>query len=376
MKATPFLAVACAGFAVLFASADEEERETFGKWHVGVGAAFNGGLRANLHTRNMPVPQMSASGLGGGRSWADAWDAANRREYDGGGFIRPDSDDDGRFTTNWKLPEGDYLGGGQFLLHNTYSEYEPGNVVRSGGNSSQDEIQYGVSVEFSRELWIHDEEDEHRWGVDFAAAFSYFFQRDVYRTHGAMSRADVAREGDIQTTVDDPDAMFLYDLELDSPALGMYGHGSYDVMEGGPSLEFGRIGRPQEVPASEKSYSASRGYAASGDYQELEMLFMFRPWYEITDWWRVFAEAGVGVSWGRFDSSFHGAGISHDEDFSQWDCYGVAGLGTAFRYDDWTLGVDFIGRFLRDDFDVDGKYVRGSIDRSDWGFRVMLGYSF
>ena len=101
MKTTPFLAVACAGFAAFFAVAEEQERETFGKWHIGVGAAFNCGVSANLRARNMPSPLPSASGLGWGRSRADALDAAKRREYDGGGFIRPDGDDDGVFTTNW-----------------------------------------------------------------------------------------------------------------------------------------------------------------------------------------------------------------------------------------------------------------------------------
>ena len=54
----------------------------------------------------------------------------------------------------------------------------------------------------------------------------------------------------------------------------------------------------------------------------------------------------------------------------------MVGLGTAFRYGNWDLGVDFLARFLRRDFDVDGRYVKGTIERCPWGFRVMLGYSF
>lgn len=372
MKAMLLLSViACA--VVISAGASEGEREVFGKWRIGVGAAFNSGVRANLCTRNMPVP--SPSTLVGGRSRADAQQALENGEYDGGGFIKPDSDNDGIYTTNWQFPEGDRLDDGSFLLHNAYSECTLGEIVQAGGESDQDEMQYGVSLEFSRELWIHDENEEHRWGVDFAAAFSYFFQRDVYGAGGTLSRTDTRRDGDFQTPVNDPDAMFFYDNNLDSPRGGMYGYGAYDVMAGGPALKLSNIGSTTEA-FTETTETVTRRFSASGDYRELEMLFMFRPWYEIKDWWRVFAQVGVGVSWGRFDSSFHSDGISAKEKSTQWDVYGVAGLGTVFRYDDWTLGIDFLGRFLRDDFEVDGKYVDGEIRRADWGFRVMLGYEF
>lgn len=373
MKAMPLLFVFCVSVTVLSAAASEGEREVFGKWRIGVGAAFNCGVRANLRTRNMPAPSPSA--FVEGRSRAEAQLASENGEYDGGGFIRPDSDNDGVYTTNWQFPEGDRLDDGSFLLHNRYSECTLGETAQTGGRSDQDEMQYGVSLELSRELWIHDENEVHRWGVDFAAAFSYFFQRDVYGAGGTLSRTDTRRDGDFQTPVNDPDAMFFYDNNLDSLQDGMYGYGAYDVMAGGPALKLSNVGLTTET-FTETTETMTRRFSASGDYQELEMLFMFCPWYEITDWWRVYAEVGVGVSWGRFDASFSGNGISAKEKFSQWDCYGVAGLGTAFRYDDWTLGIDFFGRFWRDDLDVDGRYVSGSIERSDWGFRVMLGYEF
>lgn len=381
MKTFKLLAFAFACVVALSAVADEGARETFGKWRIGVGGAFNGGVDARLGVRNAPVPLPLSVPTAFPRSRDKALERAAGHVYDGvgdvDGFIRPDSEDDGVFTTNWKLPETAYRGEGEFLLDNAYSEILPGTDVQAGGDSSRDATQFGISAEVSRELWIHDENDEHRWGVDFAAAFSYFFKRGVYRTAGNMRRTDTLREGSIQTPVEDADAMFFYDMEWDSPVDGMYGYGNYDVMAGGPALQFAGIKDDEMSDVfADTLYSVSRGFSASGDYRELEMLFMFRPWYEITDWWRVFAQVGLGVSWGRFDTSFHSGGLSHDEDFSQWDCYGVAGLGTAFRYDDWTLGIDFLGRFLRDDLDVDGKYVKGSIERSNWGFRIMLGYEF
>lgn len=373
MRATSFLTVVCTGFAVLFAGAEEGERETFGKWRIGVGAAFNSQVRSNVGMRNLPVPSAYSAPSYSTKDAALRRAAAHR--YDGGGYIDNDDLDpaSGLGTENWRLPVGSYRGNGHFELDNSYEEVIGGAVGFAHRDASDDRMQFGMSVEASRELWIHDEEDEHRWGVDFVAAFSYFFAREIYSDHAAVTRTDSVRDGKIRTDVVDPDAMYDYDQGFYSPLGGMYGNGNAVHTFNSPALGYDSIGDPRDIGGPSRPVVSSCGYNASGDYRELEMLFMFRPWYEITDWWRVYAEVGVGVSWGRFDATVSGMG---DEDFSQWDCYGVTGLGTAFRYDDWTLGIDFLGRFLRDDLDVDGRYVSGSIERSDWGFRVMLGYEF
>lgn len=370
----PFIGIAFVGVALASLAAEEQQRETFGKWRIGVGAAFNCGVRARVGMRNLPLPRPYSVPFGSSK--ADAWDRANAHVYDGGGFISPDSLDNGFATENWRLPVADYHGNGVFDLGNAYQEVLGSSFSRSVGDSSDAEMQYGLSVEVSRELWIHDENDEHRWGVDFAAAFSYFFRRDIYDAQGAVTRTDSVRDGDIRTPVDDPDAMWRYDHGLDLPTDGMYGHGNFDCDFSSPALGWDMISPSVDIGGPIRSIVSSCGYNASGDYRELEMLFMLRPWYEIKDWWRVFGELGVGVSWGKFETSFDGGGIHADEDFAQWDCYGVAGLGTAFRYGHWDLGIDFLGRFWRDDLEVEGRYARGAIERADWGFRVMLSYSF
>ena len=374
MYGKEFVCVVLVGAAMLATAAGEQERETFGKWRIGIGAAFNSRVSADLKMRNLPTP--AGYRIPSGSSRADALARALARRYDGGGFIDDDSLDNGFDTENWKLPTTSYKGNGHFVLDNAYQEVVGSSVGHAYRDDSENRHQFGISAEISRELWIHDEEDEHRWGVDFAAAFSYFFARDIFDIRGSVTRTDTVRDGKIRTDVNDPDATFDYDQGWDSPVGGMYGYGNSTRTWVNPALGYAGIGDPYDVGGPTHALSTTCRGAANGDYQELEMLFMFRPWYEITDWWRVFAQVGLGVSWGRFDTSFHSGGLSHDEDFSQWDCYGVAGLGTAFRYDDWTLGIDFLARFWRDDLDVNGRYVNGSIDRSDWGFRIMLGYEF
>ncbi len=374
---------------VVFAESETEERETFGKWRIGVGAAFNCGVSANLRARQLPAPSMYAIPFGSTKQ--DALNRALSHQFDGGGYVA----DDGRrveglpgdVTENWKLPVSTYRGNGHFDVPNAYEEVIGSTFANDYRDGSDSGMQYGISLELSRELWIHDEKDEHRWGVDFAAAFSYFFRRNFYNASGIYTRTDSVRNGNIVTPIDDCSAMGEYDpaavgypgeTATDFPVGGMYGHGNASTPYFyAPALNWSAIGTPYDAGGPVGAVSSSYAYNANGDYRELEMLFMVRPWYEITDWWRVFAQIGLGVSWGKFESSFStSSGYSCSEDFAQWDCYGVAGLGTAFRYKRFDISIDVLGRFLRDDFAVDGRNLKGTIDRANWGFRVMLGYSF
>jgi len=349
-------------------------RETFGKWRISVGGAFNSQVGADLHGRNLPVP--TGYVVPAGRStWASAKAKAEARKYDGNGYLGESGD--GWGTRNWELPQSAYQGDGKFVLRNAYEEVTSSHVGGAWADKSDDCCEYGFSFEVSRELWIHDEQDEHRWGVDLAFAVSYFFSRNIYNARGMTYRSDTVRSGEFQTYVNDPDAMYLYDsgYSYDTPtASGMYGHGAA-FTDFSPMILWDNVGSPTDAGRS-GTVNRYNGFVASGDYQELEMLLMLRPWYEITDWWRVYAEIGVGVSWGYFESDINGSGLAYSEDFSKWDCYGVAGIGTMLRYGMFDISLDLFGRFLRDDMDIDGRYVNGSIDRSDWCLRVMVGVEF
>jgi len=376
---TVTVAVAHAEEAPLEASEEAfAKRETFGKWRVAVGAAFNAGVKADIGRPNMPLPAPTTVSTTT-TTKEEALRNAQAHQYDEGGYIGGDVD--GAWgTTDWELPGSTYNNVDTFTLHNAYRGAGGYAGSSAWNDNSSSEMQYGLSFEVSRELWIHDEEDEHRWGVDLAFAFSYFFSRDIYRANGYSSYVQQGPDGSYVTTVHDThNTMYDYNNYGDNayeghPYSGMYGHGA--TADGfSPMLWWSDVGQPQDTGSSGGAISYNK-YSASGDYQELEMLLMLRPWYEITDWWRVYAEIGLGVSWGNFESDFYGSGLDYSEDFSQWDCYGVAGLGTMFRYKMIDLSVDFLGRFLRDDMDVDGTYAKGSIQRSDWGFRVMVGVDF
>jgi len=345
-------------------------RDTFKKWRVSFGWAMNGPVSSSIRGRNLPAPRGYRVPTGS-TSLADAKADAEAHRY-GDGYLGESGD--GWGTRNWKLPESAYEGNGRFTLHNEYEELGWSRVSSGWAEDSSDPCQHGMTLELSRELWVYDEAFEHRWGVDLAVAISYFFGRDVFRGSGYARRDDYVRQGDFQTVINDPDGMYNYDEGYDSPSQGMYGHGAeYDDFS--PMILWENVGDAQDM-VGDRTVSACNRFSASGDYRELEMLLMARPWYEITDWWRVYGEFGVGLSWGNFESDVYGSGLSYSEDFSQWDCYGVAGLGTMFRYGMFDLSVDFIGRFLRDDLDVSGKYLKGDIKRADWGFRVMVGVEF
>jgi len=353
MKRLFMLGLAAVVAQVSFAG---EEADAFGKWRIGVGGAFNGGVRARIGARNVPVREVY--GIPSGVSKEAAKANAEARIYDGGGFIKEGADP--VMTTNWKAPvECVDVTTGEFNLYNAYQTIS-GPL---SGHSSSDEYQYGVSIEVAREIWIHDEAEDHRWGVDFAVGFSYFFERDVYKASG------MGQHGRYVTNFTQPAAVDDYRTHDDEPVGGMYGHGVY-TGSSDPAIDLSGVGSPVD------NHSGVYRCSASGDYRELEMLFTFRPWYEITDWWRVYGQIGVGVSWGEFDAKIYSDSASAHEDFDQWDVYGVAGIGTMFRYDRYDLSIDFIGRFFRDDLDVDGRYLSGDIERADWGFRVMLGFEF
>lgn len=376
MNTKHLIGMVVAGVALMAGAAEpEQERETFGKWRIGFGGAFNAQVRSDLGMRRMPIPRRYSVPVGSTK--ADALARALARRYDGGGFIDSDSLDNGFDTENWKLPGYTYHGNGHFVPENAYQEVVGSSFGRRQWDESDDRCQFGLSAEISRELWIHDEEEEHRWGVDFAAAFSYFFARGIYNARGVSARTDTVRDGKYKTDVVDADTTYDYDTGRDrSDAQNMYGYGNSVRTFASPALGFVGIGSPYDAGGPTRDVTTGYRCQADGDYQELEMLFMLRPWYEITDWWRVFAEVGVGVSWGRFDSTFYCERRAYDEDFSQWDCYGVVGLGTVLRYKSFDIMIDFMGRFLRDDLEVDGRHVSGSIDRSDWGIRLMIGYEF
>ena len=132
---------------------------------------------------------------------------------------------------------------------------------------------------------------------------------------------------------------------------------------------------------SVSSKSASLRVNADGDYDEEELAFLVRPWFDVTEWFRVVGTVGVGVSRAAFDFSIDGycngrRTYSDSQKFDGWDVYGIAGAGGMFHYDGYCLGFDFFAKFFDDELDVNGRSVQGDISREDWTIRAYVGYEF
>ena len=358
----------------LFAAEEGEGASGFGAWRISVGGALNGGVRPSVRSsgayRGLVV--LPAIPSGKPSSAMPKWDATGI-DFGGGAFVNPNSDYglDG-YTYNWRLPQS-AVQGGNFVMESPYVDAGAVTEYAGGHVGDGDQYQPGISVELSRTLWS---DAERGWGVDLALAVSYFFGGDIYDAHGSCARSQGYTTGKSVTTIPGGDVLNP-DYGAD-PVGGWYGGGS-PSFNGFGALGFGGISTVP-VTTGRGTVNAASSFDASGDYRELEMFLMARPWYEITDWWRVFGEAGLAVSWSQFDFGYSAVGtggrLGSSEDFSEWRCYGVAGAGTVFRLWHFDLSLDFLARFLNDDLDCNGKYCSGSIEKADWLMRVMVGFEF
>ena len=158
---------------------------------------------------------------------------------------------------------------------------------------------------------------------------------------------------------------------------GSYGAGTYDGP--GPVLDLG--GGDLTVShrwanISSSSRSSSYYLHAEGDYEDIEMTFAVKPFWDVTDWLRLRGTLGVAVSRTHFTFDVDGQGYSSRQRFDDWAVYGVGGLGGMLRWENFCLGVDFIARFLDDDIEIRGRDVRGSVERAPWMLTVYAGYEF
>ena len=347
-------------------AAEGGEGSGFGAWRLSVGGALNGGVKANVRST---YDYRGLSTLPGARP---TWNNTTGIDLGGGAYVNPNSDYgvDG-YTYNWQLPASAVQPDGSVVYESTFTDGTAGDV------KNDDQYQPGISVELSRTLWA---DEEAGWGVDLALAVSYFFGNDIYSAHGTTTKYTTTIPGGAEA---DPavDPAYAPDPVADESGRLWYG-GGRESFYGFGALNYQRFASGAVVPVPSVAGAAAGGssFSASGDYSELEMMLMVRPWYEVTDWWRVFGEAGLALSRSEFEFSYSAVGgngrVSASEDFSEWRCYGVAGAGTMFRLGSFDLSVDFLGRFLNDDLDCNGRYSQGSVEKADWVLRVMAGFEF
>jgi len=378
------------------ASADDGWTFFDGGWRVSGGAVYNSPIRTRLNFNPGHLrPAYSTSG-GASKSEAEAeaeakgtYDArTGKTTYPNGAWFAPDESGDTRYTWNGNIPSGSYSSGDKtFSLGRSYYSggteegYSWSRIAQ--GYDSDSSGMPGVNIELSRELYRND---QYHFGIDLAFGVAWFIRNDAFRTgysgYEAGRETSVDKSGYYESTVAAPDRL------PDSSDWywndnGSYGRGGYDTgFNGGPVFDLNTIKTTGYSTGSGES-STKSCYGAmrvNGDYQQLELMLLARPYYDITEWLRVVGTIGLVVSRDSFNTDVwmtdNGYSYHHNTDHSQWDCYGITGLGAMLRYEDFTLGFDFLARFLARDLDIDDPYVSGDIERSAWMLRVMLGYEF
>lgn len=355
-------------------------------WRVVGGANYNAGLKTDLSVSGArALPHMPATTTPSGATKAEA-EAASKSILDGrrvdlpnGGYIDPDyagRDVLSDYTWNWHVPAGTYSSGSMSYSY----DYVESSYVGSGalaGRSSADRELPGFTAEIQRNLgqWGN-------FGLDVGLVFSFFKRNDVYKSSCKVYRTDSVESGSYVSTVSSPDLDDDWWSQARNPD-GSYGAGTYDgpgamlpLSIGGQST-FSFSGRINDISRTTRSVLLD----SSADYEEVELEVAAKPFYDVTEWFRVVGTLGVAVSRGQLDfgmtATFDGGRIDSDsERFSQWDCYGIGGLGGMFHHGCTCLGFDFLARFLDRDIDIDGRSVSGSVGRSPWMFRVYAGFEF
>ena len=352
-------------------------------WRITAGGAMNGNIRTRLSSRG-PSYTGSIGAPVAGDTKDQAMQKGNKYKLGSwkltlpnGGFIDPnDAAGIAGETWNWYMPADAFSDGGVYSFANHYCEVssiQNYNDVYSGDN----DYVAGFNVELSRSIY-----EGKRWGVDFAFGFNYFQKNNFYKSGGRyFSRTDTVSEGDYVTDVlvnndiiNDP-----WSQNLD----GSWGAGTF----AGPGpvlcLNDGDVSITHRWASGindGRTYSSSGSIYTHGDYRELEMLFTLKPYFDATDWFRIIGTIGVGVSQAHFNfkssGSINGNSFSHKQSFDNWACYGVAGLGAMLHYSHVCLGFDFLGRFMQEDIDINGKYVDGYIERAPWMMKVYFGVEF
>lgn len=349
-------------------------------WRLVGGANYSGGLKTSLRTDARGAAGLLPAAPVGGLTRAQAEARARgvltggRAEFGGGAFIDPDYAGAGVMpgsTWNWHAPAGAYSGGRMEFVQEWREVRSALEGDGSAGGKDEHDLP-GFTIELQRNLG--------QWGgfgVDMGFGFSYFRRSNVFRASGvAYRRTDTVESGRHVTGVEMDAGLADWARNPD----GSYGAGTWD----GP-------GALMPVGAGAFTFSSVAGAGrtethavwadARADWEELELAWTLKPYYDVTDWFRVVGTFGAGVSRGALDFEMAmrgdgGAARGAGERFREWTVYGVGGLGGMFRYSHMCVGFDFLARFLGDDMDVDGRSVRGKVERGDWTFRVYGGVEF
>lgn len=374
-------AVLMMGAATVCAGGDES-REFYG-WRVSAGANFAFGMRTKLNLKGgrairalSPIPRPESSI--GERKELLPRAGGPRVDYSSGAWVNPESGLDPSIgdSWNWRIPDSARAGDHFELGTHEWTEVEGSFSERGDGDRSgaDDAFAPGVSLELSRELY---RDEERGFGVDVAFGLAWYRRNKAFKSGGTVYSRSMTEERTDYSASATYSPGWLNDPYA-RPDGGWWGAGATD---------HGTVMHFSDISVSERSFTSSRSVSdtlrltGEGDYEEWELSLMARPWYELTDWWRVNATLGVGVSRSEFDFKMNAISggrsvYAAKHEFSDWDVYALAGLGTTVRVGRFDLSLDFLARCLQDNLRIRCAEARGAVDKANWLVRAAIGFEF
>ena len=384
--------VACGGFIETALPAAAGEGGFYG-WRVSGGGNFAFGLKTSLGvkpgnamTRLPSVPAATFSSSEAEVKAKYEINGSKRVTFADGGYIDPNTTwtagADG--TVNWLIPASALTGGKLIESVDFETRTSGGGEINSrtvfGGD---DDTAYGASVQLDRTLWASE---DNRWGVDAAIGLTWLKADDCFRASGVGATRNFSSETGRYVTEIDTSEILQNEGKTD------YGNGTVDGSDPtrySPVIGWGnfdtswgtKVNQYVEYVSSSSAGTGTMTLDARGDYEEWEISLLVKPWYCLTDWWRVNAAIGLGITRSEFDfamnAAFNGEQIySSQQTFEEWRCYGLAGLGTTFRLWRVDLSADVLARWCQDDMNIDGRDVNGSMEKPNLALRVALGIEF
>ena len=365
--------VALAALSVLPAAAEWNLSLTEG-WRVTASAEFGGPMEGRLKSRAgarglYPAARSGMTEKELAAKLAAPVTGGPRVDLGGGYFIDPSSaasDWAPDVTWNWRLPSRDRIvAQGEYLESQTSERSYP-------VSGSDDGWAPGVSLEFSRELWTWDEKP---FGVDFAFGFAWQRKNDLVKAGGVnYSRTDSYRKGGY--AMDIGDQLWMQEPDEEIMFNGAYGLGEYGNDSYGPLMDLSLV-RTSPTGGSSWDETFAETTSMRGDYEEFDFRFLLKPWWDVTDWLRIYGAIGLEVARTDFElHTYNSATGSRTGDISEWQCCGLGGGGVMLHGWHGVLGVDFLTRFLQDDLTFRREGFSGEFDRSPWFFRVYVGAEF
>ena len=354
-----------------------------GRWRLSVGYALDAGVKTDFrfNPRAPKAPSFPSSGSKAAAE-AQALGTVNgtRTDFPNGAWIDTNDPvsqwgDDFGLTRYYTFPASTWDGNRTFVLGSaSYAESSSSGAPKASNWTETDEDRIpGFNVELARNLYTNA---EWRCGVDFAVGFQLFRQDDVYHARSSWKASASQTVGTMTSSITIPEEDYDEWNWHGEGAGRYYGCGSY---EGNAGPIDGTAIRVSQTESS-RSRSVSGSLRVDADYEDMELLFLLRPYYDCTDWFRVQGTVGLVVSREDLDLYFNRSErrdyVARKHEIHEWDVYGVVGLGAQARYRDFTLAAEASLRVWDPEMDVRDEYVEGTLERGDWFGKISIGYEF